>query len=120
MKIIVSEERLKFLRYSVDSKIIHLTPSMGGEIEQLLKDTEDKVLSCSHCFGFHTGNVWFANPHPKESDGALTDKDGNGWWPYILCSDSNYQHAYRHIKELFVDCETLEKLRVEITSKRSN
>ncbi len=95
---IVSEEKLKYLRENVNSDIVHLIPSMGNEIEKLYSETFDMVISCGlGCSGYHTCNIWFGTPSEK-NDSSLADKDGNYWWPFIYCYDRPYSHSYDYLK----------------------
>ena len=76
---------------------IVLTTDMGGEIEELIKET---ALKSYECLGLPTGHIevvgpWHAYPH----DGGLSDKDGKKWWPYQKCSQSSYEMSYWKVKQ---------------------
>ena len=79
---------------------IVLTTDMGGEIEELIKET---ALKSYKCLGLPKGHIeivgaWHGYPH----DGGLSDKDGQRWWPYQKCSQSNYEMAYWKVKNRIV------------------
>ena len=79
---------------------IVLTTDMGGEIEELIKET---ALKSYYCLGLPKGHTeivggWHGYPH----DGGLLDKDGKRWWPYQKCSQSNYEMAYWKVKNRMV------------------
>ena len=79
---------------------IVLTTDMGGEIEELINET---ALKSYNCLGLPKGHIeivgaWHGYPH----DGGLSDKDGQRWWPYQKCSQSNYEMAYWKVKNRIV------------------
>jgi len=76
---------------------IILTTEMGGEIEQLIRETSLKRYECLGLPAGHAEIVgaWYGYPH----EGGLSDKDGRRWWPYQKCSLSNYEMSYWKVKE---------------------
>ena len=77
-----------------------LTADMGGEIEELIKET---ALKSYNCLGLPKGHIeivgaWHGYPH----DGGISDKDGKKWWPYQKCSQSNYEMAYWKIITIYL------------------
>jgi hypothetical protein len=74
-----------------------LTTEMGGEIEQLIRETYQKRYEClgGHSGHFEIVGAWYGYPH----EGGLSDKDGRRWWPYQKCSQSNYEMSYWKVTE---------------------
>jgi len=74
-------------------KTILIEQDMGGEVQDFIKKVQGKRFVCT-CGTSILCRSFLAYPH----DGGLKDKDKNGWWVYVHCSNCGYDWSFWKIE----------------------
>lgn len=76
---------------------------LGGEVEAFIKEMNGKVFKCD-CRAAPTLPLtkWSWRGYPDHS-GGLKDKDGVGWWIWVLCPHCTYQWSHQKVRSRAYD-----------------